>query len=65
MKRAFVQPDPPPPEKARLLYKIESLLARSDRPWTYANAMAKRMFNLDLIQWCDPDQLRRIVAALV
>jgi phage gp16-like protein len=66
--RAMVVPDkpqPPPPEKARLLYKIESLLAKEDRPEEYAHAMAKRMFKVDLVQWCDPDQLRRIVAALV
>lgn len=59
------KPQAPPPEKARLLYKIESLLAEKDRPLEYAHAMAKRMFKVDLIQWCDPDQLRRIVAALV
>ncbi len=59
------KPQAPPPEKARLLYKIESLLAEKERPLEYAHAMAKRMFKVDLIQWCDPDQLRRIVAALV
>ncbi len=50
--------------KTRLLAKIEAQLTEADRPWTYVNAMAKRMFKVDLVQWCDPDQLRRIVAAL-
>lgn len=62
------RPEPPPTprqEKARLLYKIESLLGERERPEEYANALAKHMFKVDLIQWCDPDQLRRIVAALV
>jgi phage gp16-like protein len=54
----------PAPEKARLLSKIGSQLAIADRPWVYANAISKRMFGVDLIQWCNPDQLRRIVAAL-
>lgn len=54
----------PAPEKARLLSKIGSQLAIADRPWAYANAMSKRMFKVDLVQWCNPDQLRRIVAAL-
>ena len=59
------KPQAPAPEKARLLYKIESLLAEEERSLGYAHAMAKRMFKVDLIQWCDPDHLRRIVAALV
>ncbi len=58
------KPQAPAPEKAPLLSKIEAQLAEADRPWAYANAMAKRMFGVDLVQWCHPDQLRRIVAAL-
>jgi phage gp16-like protein len=59
------KPQAPAPEKARLLAKIEAQLSEAGYPWAYANAMACRMFGVDLVQWCYPDQLRRIVAALV
>lgn len=52
------------PSKESLISKIEAHLADAQRPWAYANGMAKRMFKVDQVQWCDEDQLRRIVAAL-
>ncbi len=58
------RPVRPVPDKAELIAKIEAQLAEAKRPWGYAHAMARRMFQLDQVQWCDPDQLRRIVAAL-
>ena len=51
--------------KARLINKIEALLADAHRPWAYVDGMARKMFGLDAISFCDDDQLRRIVAALV
>lgn len=51
--------------KTRLLGKIEALLADAQRPWAYVDGMARKMFRLDAISFCDDDQLRRIVAALV
>lgn len=30
----------------------------------YADGMARRMFGVERFEWCNPDQLRRIVAAL-
>lgn len=47
------------------LAKVEALLADSGRPWGYANAMAKRMFNVERVQWLKADQLRGLIAALV
>lgn len=58
------RPARPRPDKAGLIEKIEAQLADAKRPWAYAHAMAQRMFRVDQIQWCDADQLRRIVAAL-
>jgi phage gp16-like protein len=58
------KPLAPTPEKAKLISKIEAQLAEEGRPWAYVNAMAKRMFGVDLVQWCHPDQLRKLVAAL-
>lgn len=56
----------PNPEVARkkLVGKIEAQLAEAGRPWAYADAMAQRMFQIERVEWCDPDQLKRLVAAL-
>lgn len=51
-------------DKAALVRKIEAQLAEAKRPWAYADGMAKHMFKIDKIDWCDADQLQRIVAAL-
>ncbi len=49
------------PDRQALIDEIERRLGA--RPWNYARAMASRMFKLQL-EWCQPDQLRRLVAAL-
>lgn len=59
------KPATPAADKARLINKIEALLADAGRPWSYADSMAKHMFRLDAISFCSDDQMRRIVAALV
>lgn len=50
--------------KDRLLGKIGALLADAGRGWAYADGCARKMFGLESLRFCDPDQLRRIVAAL-
>ena len=52
-------------DKGRLLKKIEALLAEAGRPWNYAHGMARRMFTIERVQWCEPFQLHKIVAALM
>ena len=52
-------------DKGRLLKKIEALLAEAGRPWKYAHGMARRMFTIERVQWCEPFQLHKIVAALI
>lgn len=49
------------PDRQALVDEIERRLGA--RPWNYARAMAMRMFKLQL-EWCQPDHLRRLVAAL-
>lgn len=58
------RPPKPKADVASLTRKIEAQLTEAKRPWAYANAMAKRMFGVEMVQWCDADQLGRIVAAL-
>lgn len=55
---------PPAPERAPLLSKIGAQLADMRLPWAYADAIAKRMFGVPLVRWCQPEQLSKIVAAL-
>lgn len=48
-----------------MLRKIEALLREIDAPWSYADAIAKRMFGVPFIAWVHrSEQLRAIIAAL-
>ena len=51
--------------KALLIGKVKALCVAMDLTMNYANGIAKRMFGIDQIRWCNADQLRRVVAALV
>lgn len=51
-------------ERTALIGKIEALLAEAGRPWSYADAMAQRMFSVDKTGWLQPNQLVRLIAAL-
>lgn len=45
--------------------KVEALLADMRAPWSYADAIAKRMFGIERVAWVrKEDQLAAIVAAL-
>lgn len=47
-----------------LVDKLEAQLTSAGLPWRYAEAMAERMFRVKRLEWCRPEQLRKIVAAL-
>ena len=51
--------------KALLTGKVKALIIAMDLTMKYANGIAKRMFGIDQIGWCNADQLRRVVAALM
>ncbi len=53
------------PDRGPSLKKIEALLADSGRAWAYADGMAKKMFHVEKVSWCEVDQLHSIIAALV
>lgn len=44
--------------------KVEALLADAGRPWAYAHGMARHMFKVTRVEWCNADQLGRLIAAL-
>ncbi|WP_281687592.1 gp16 family protein [Pseudomonas citronellolis] len=52
------------PDRQALVGKVEAFLAEAGRPWSYADAMALRMFKVERMEWLDAGQLGRLVAAL-
>ncbi|MEE1950994.1 regulatory protein GemA [Pseudomonas alcaligenes] len=63
-KRAGRAAPKPSADREALVGKIEAQLAAAGRPWEYADGMARRMFKVERVEWCDVDQLRGLVAAL-
>lgn len=53
------------PDRSRLLKKIEALLAEAQRPWSYADTLAKKMWKVDSLTFCEPKHLNGIISALV
>jgi phage gp16-like protein len=51
-------------DRSELMQKIEAQLADAQRPWAYAKSMAKRMFSVDDLEFCTPEHLHKMVAAL-
>lgn len=68
-KSAGREPKVRPGRKAQLA-KIEALLAdKASRqghavPWSYAEAIAKRVCGVERLEWCDARQLAKVIAAL-
>lgn len=40
------------------------LISLGRRPDSYADGIAKQMFNVQFYEWCQPDQLHAVIAAL-
>ena len=53
-----------------LVNKVGALLADKAKrqgstvPWSYADAIAKKVCGVDKVQWCDSKQLGKVIAAL-
>jgi phage gp16-like protein len=47
-----------------LFNKIDAYLAEAGRSIAYADGIAKRMYRLDKVAWCNDVQLRGVIAAL-
>jgi phage gp16-like protein len=52
-------------DRQAMLRKIAVMLKDAEREKAYADGIAKQMFGVDLVAFCKPDQLHRIVAAMV
>lgn len=47
-----------------MLRKIGALLAQDNKPWAYADALAKRIAKRERLAFCSDAELRKIIAAL-
>lgn len=47
-----------------MLGKVRALLADGKKSWGYAHALAKRMFNVEKVEWLNDHDLHKLVAAL-
>lgn len=47
-----------------LLKRINALLIKHGRPSTYADGIAKHMFNVDKLEWLNCEQLKKVMQAL-
>lgn len=56
---------PSTPDKETYLSKIGSLLTVLERPWSYADAIARHAFGIDRVRWLKPEQLRKIMIMLL
>lgn len=54
----------PGEDRLALVRKIRALLASMNLPDQYGDGMSKKMFGVERYEWCNPDQLHRLVAAL-
>lgn len=54
-----------PADRQGQIGKIEALLADAGRPWEYVEGMARRMGHVDALRFCTPEQLGKLIAALV
>lgn len=45
--------------------KIEALLTVNKLPWSYANNIARRMFQKDRVAFCNSEELTAVITALV
>ena len=55
----------PAEDREPLVNKIRAMLRGAERTDAYADGMARHMFGAARFIWCNPEQLRKIVAALV
>jgi len=55
----------PSADRAAMVAKVRAMLAEAGRQDGYADGMARQMFHVDRYEWLPPDQLHKLVAALV
>jgi len=65
-KRAAHYPDRPNnTDTSAQMKKIEALLAEAKYPWSYAKAIAKRMYHKEQLEFCTSTELTGVISALI
>lgn len=54
----------PAKSRRRLIQKIKAQLTAAEYPDAYADGMARKMFGVERYEWCNADQLHKLVSAL-
>jgi phage gp16-like protein len=54
-----------PGGKAGAMKKIEAILLDLGLSWKYADAIAKKRFNVDAVQWLDDEGVRKIMQMMI
>lgn len=54
----------PKGDLAPQMAKVEALLADAGREWAYAHAVAKNVCKVARVEWCNPEQMAKVIAAL-
>ncbi len=54
----------PSQDREALVGKVRAMLEAMSLPDEYADGMSKKMFHVERYEWCNPDQIHRLVAAL-
>lgn len=54
----------PADDRAALINKIRRQMTEANVFSNYVDGMSKKMFQVERFEWCDQDQLRKLVAAL-
>lgn len=52
-------------EKEPMLSKISAILATLDLPWSYADGIARQMFGVEMLRWCDSEQTYKVLQCLI
>jgi phage gp16-like protein len=56
---------PPAHDKETYLAKIASLLTMMEKPWSYADAIARHAFRVDKIRWLTAEQLKKVMIMMI
>ncbi len=51
-------------DKQPLMYRIARLVNEAGKSVAYVDGMSRKMFGIEQYQWCTPEQLTRLAAAL-
>ncbi len=56
---------PASPERASYLSMIGSLLTSLEKPWSYADSIARHVYKVDKVRWLKPEQLKVVMVLLM